>query len=137
MSDEPNESIIGFKGKLYRATESVEDLFRNPQGQPDGDISIKKQGDEVIFRLGGRTLENCRHVQLDAVVAESPDQKGLLVTFRHPHTSLKNRTIGVAIAPEILRPEVDGVWVASEGSGGDGTGGNGNGGKGSGQGGNG
>ena len=124
MPEESNP-VIGFSGKLDRASDSVKGFFKNSQGQPAEAISISKEGDEIVYSLGSQDVKKSRQVQLDAVVSDSPDNQGILVTFRHP---LKREAIvGVAIAPDVLRPEVDGVWVADEGSGGDGSGGGGQG----------
>ena len=125
MSDESHKPVIGFEGKLKRASASVEDFFKDPQGQPATAISIQKEAGDIVYTLGGRTVKKSRNIQLDAVVSESPDGLGLLVTFRHPDPSNGNLIVGVAIAPDDMDPEVDGVWVASEGSGGLGGGGTG------------
>lgn len=118
MADETSterQSVIGFSGTLARASESVEPFFKDQQGQEFKSIAIHEEQGQIHYALGRKTVQNSRQVLIEAVVSDSPDGQGVLVTFRHP---LKRESlVGIAVAPDDVRPEVDGVWVADEGGG--------------------
>jgi len=110
-------SVIGFTGTLLRHSAGVELFFKDQQGQEFKDIQICEQNGEISYQLGRETALNNKKVLLEAVVSDSPDGKGFLIAL--PDPTRRDRLIGIAVAPDDVRPEVDGVWVADEGGGDD------------------